>query len=171
MDIIYLGFCKAFDMVPHHILLSKLEKCGFEGWNVRWVRYWLAGCSQKVAINVSVSGWRQVTSSDPQGLVLRPVLFNSFINNIDDSIEFTLSKVADGTKLSGAVDTLEAREAIQRNLDRLEKWAYENLMMFKKAKCKVLHLGGEIPGVYTDWAEKPSRAALWRRTWGQIRSW
>ncbi|KAK4822100.1 LOW QUALITY PROTEIN: hypothetical protein QYF61_009800 [Mycteria americana] len=137
VDIVFLDFSKAFDAVPHSILLDKLSNCGMSGFMVRCVKNWLKGRAQRVALKGTTSGWRLVTS----GLNSGPVLFNTFINNLDAEVECTISKFADSTKLGGAVDSLEGQEALQRDLDRLEHWAMINGMKFNKSKCWILHLG------------------------------
>ncbi|GAB0182220.1 mitochondrial enolase superfamily member 1 [Grus japonensis] len=107
---------------------------------VRYFKNSLNGHTQRVMISGTKSSWRPVTSSVPQGSILGPSLLNNFINDLDERGECTLRNFANDTKVGGVAEMPEGRTSIQRDLNRLEKWADRNLMKFNNEKCKILHL-------------------------------
>jgi len=90
----------------------------------------------------------------PPGL-LRQLISIPSLQCVDGTTQLgVISKLVDGApnptahiadKLCGAVDTLEGRDATQRDLERLERWACAKLMKFNKTKLQVLHVGRGNP--------------------------
>ena len=87
VDVLYLVFSKAFDKVPHQILLSKLRAHGIGPELSRWIENWLTDRKQRVTIKGTQSPWTYVTSGVSQGSVLGPTLFTIYINDLDENIK------------------------------------------------------------------------------------
>jgi retron-type reverse transcriptase len=85
--LISFDFAKAFDKVPHDLLIFKLQKYGFPSFLIAWVRSWLHGRTSVVTVNGKTSKPFQTTSGVPQGSVLGSLLFIVYINDLPEVVK------------------------------------------------------------------------------------
>ena len=141
VDLIYLDFQKAFDMVPHERLLVKVMAHGIQGSAAQWIRNWLAERRQRVCIKQTFSSWTPVTSGVPQGSVLGPLLLVIYINDLDNGIVSKISKFANDSKLCRSSrhpdEVLELQEDLNGLVDGANTWQ----MNINIGKCAVMHTG------------------------------
>jgi hypothetical protein len=144
-DVIFLDISKAFDTVPHDILIRKLENFGIAGNLLRWINSFLGGRKQRVVHEGATSKWSDVASGVPQGTVLGPLLFSLFINDLPNDITSPINLFADDVKLYCVALSQADHANIQRDLDRIGRWADLNGMKFNATKSAVLHFGKNNP--------------------------
>ena len=145
VDAVYLDCRKAFDTVPHKLLIDKVETAGIGGDVKNWIGNFLEDREQRVVIKNCHSTWKRVVSGVPQGSVLGPTLFLIYINDVLDNLSSKGKLFADDAKIYRKMDSTQDRYLLQDDLNKLHTWSQKWLMGFNQAKCKVMHMGRKNP--------------------------
>ena len=99
VDVVLIDFSKAFDVVPHSLLLHKFISLGVCSQTVKWLLEFLSDRHQAVDVNGTRSTSADVTSGVIQGSVVGPELFELYINDLPSACPgCTIELFADDAK-------------------------------------------------------------------------
>jgi hypothetical protein len=136
---IFLDLKKAFDTVPHRTLLKKLEKLGIRGIALKWFINYLNGRSQRVEIDGKLSDVEYLTISILQGIILGPILFLCFINDLPNCTDMlSLLFVDDTACLTSGRDLKAVIDKANAELQKLSVWFRANKMAVNVNKTKYI---------------------------------
>jgi hypothetical protein len=109
---VIIDFSKAFDLVPHDQLLTKLAASGVHSRVVIWVREFLVGRTQRVRGQLFKE--IKVTSSVPVGSVLGPLLFLVYVNDIWRNTDLSIRLFTDDCKIYKKITNKNNIESCRR---------------------------------------------------------
>ena len=128
--LLFMDLSKAFDCLPHGLIISKLHAYGVSTPACELLFSYLHGRKQRVKISTSRSSWTTLSKGVPQGSILGPLLFNIFMNDLFLFIEkCKLYNYADDNSLdSSSDDLLEALRNLKRDGRNAIDWFTKNGM-------------------------------------------
>ena len=134
---VYTDFQRAFDVVPHELLLLKINRQFGIHFNMfNWFSSYLHGRMQRVVLNGNQSDWYSVTSGVPQGSILGPTLFLMYMNDIFDCLQYSeLLLFADDCKIFRKITCKNDCLLLQDDINRIFAWCTKWQMKLHPDKC------------------------------------
>ena len=146
IDVIYTDIEKAFDKVPHKILINKLKGYNINNPVIKWITSFLTNRKQRVRLQACFSEFADVLSGIPQGSILGPILFLIYINDLLDACtnDSALYVYADDAKLFKHVFNLNDTNSLQNDLNNICDWIKNAHLKLNTNKCKIISFGRKM---------------------------
>ena len=146
---ILMDLSKAFDCLPHDLLIAKLTAYGFGYKTLKLFYSYLSDRKHRARLGSSLSDWLCALLGVPQGSVLGPILFNIFINDLILTIrECSICNFADDNTLYSMDTTLEAvLSSLRSETSNVIGWFNSNGMVANPTKFQMIILGADSSNV------------------------
>ena len=143
VGMVLMDLSKAYDCLPHDLLVAKLEAYGFSLGSLRMLHSYLTSRKQRIRIDSSYSSWLDITSGVPQGSVLGPLLFNIYINDLIYFIEESeICDFADDNTLFACDQKIErVISSLEIDIRSTLEWFESNMMVANPSKFQLMFMG------------------------------
>ena len=134
---------KAFDTLPHDLLIAKLNAYGLESSALRLINDYLTNRKQRAKVASSFSTWSSIFTGVPQGSVLGPLLFNIYINDFFFFIkESSTTNFADDNTIYANGKTMqEVINKLEIDIQNALIWFDANRLVANPKKFQLMFLG------------------------------
>ncbi|KAM7282856.1 reverse transcriptase family protein [Ixodes scapularis] len=143
VDAVFIDLSKAFDRVPHRRLIKTLIDLGVPFSLTKWINAYLSNRQQFVDINGTYSGLLDVHSGVPQGSVLGPLLFLTYVNSLfpsNEDVPIKLRMFADDCVICSPVVEIQDQIKVSKALANIASWCRENNMKINISKTQYMHI-------------------------------
>ena len=137
-----MDLSKAFDSLPHELIIAKLKAYGMKEEGCAFVWAYLSKRKQRVKLSGRASDWMELLKGVPQGSILGPIFFNIFMNDIYATItRSSLYNYADDNTIAVICDTKQdAIDALSQESELAVDWFKVNMMEANPTKFQAIIL-------------------------------